>query len=68
MGGRQGIGHLQGVRKRLAEGQAPRPDGLGERFAVEVLHHETVAAGIGQQVMYRDDVRMIESGGGLRFL
>ena len=68
MRGGQRVGDGDGDPEHLAEAHpVPRNERI-EALAAHVLHHDEIVALGRFDLVNRDDVRMIERGGGLRFL
>ena len=64
----QRVRDLPGNRQRLAGRDRAAREPVGQRFAVNQIHREIMLAGLHAEIVNRDDVRMLESRGGLRFL
>ena len=64
----QRIGNLHAVLQRLGHAQAARRNQVRQRLPRHILHHHVFGFLIAGDVVNRDDIRMIEGGGGLRFL
>ncbi len=64
----QPVGNLDSVLQRQIQREPALLDQLVERLAGDVLHHDDVAVSIARDVVNRDDVRMVEGGGGARLL
>jgi hypothetical protein len=60
MGVVERVRDLDGIPKRLIERQRPPQQTLGERLALEVLHHQEVDAAGAADVVDGTDVRMAE--------
>jgi len=64
----RGIGYLNADLEHLGEAHAfPRYE-MVESFATHVLHDDELRAGLGDNIVDGDDVRMIERGGSARLL
>ena len=62
--GADGLGDLLRDRDRLLDGQAPPADPLVERVAADQLHRHVVAVLPVADLVYRDDVLVLEPRGG----
>ena len=62
----QRVRDLDGDRERLIQRQRPLLQPLGQRVALQVLHHQEVDPVLGADVMERADVRVVQTGDGLR--
>ena len=65
---RRRIGNLHRVSQCLAEPQSSFADQRIKRFAFDVLHRDEVDAVDPVDIVDRDDVRMVQRRGRLRFL
>ena len=68
VGGRQRVGHGSCDAQYLGQAQPLARNQRVETGAAHVLHHDEVDGAVRLDLVDRDDVRMIECGGGLRFL
>ena len=68
MGGGQRGSNLDGAGERLAQGKTAAPEKAVERLAGDILHGDVVAPLVLIDVVDRDDVGVIQRGGGLGFL
>ena len=68
MRGGQRARHLLGIAERLEQRETLRGDELVQRLARHVLHHEEVDPRLVHDVVQRDDIGMVEGGGGARLL
>ena len=57
----QSIGNLDGVLQHLIERQRAFHESLGQRLALDILHHEVISAVLMSDVIKRADVRMIQT-------
>ena len=62
--GRQRVRDLHRVLQPVTDAQPASSDHVGERRAGDVLHRDEVDAVVLPDVVDRDDVRMIQGGGG----
>ena len=65
---RQAIRDLDGVIERLAHWQWAMEQALAKRLAFQQFRYQVGARPACSDVVYREQVRMIERGGGQRFL
>ena len=63
----QRIRDLNGRLERLLQRQGPLGQPLGQRLALQVLHHQEVHAVLAPHVVERADVRVVQAGDGLGF-
>ena len=66
--GGERVGDGNGDPQHLAEAHAVPRNQRIEALAAHVLHHDEVGAVRGLDLVNRDDVRVIEGRGGVRFL
>ena len=66
--GRERVGHRHRDAQQLVQAQALPRDERVEAGAAHVLHDDEVDGAVRLDLVDRDDVRMVERGGGLRFL
>jgi len=64
----QRIDDLRGVLKRLRDRDRAFGWSIGERLALDILHHEVTGTVAGPDVVQRVDVRVVEGGDRARFL
>jgi hypothetical protein len=63
----QGVRHLDGVLEHLLQRERTFRQPLGQRFALQVLHHQEIDSVLMSDVVEDADVRMIQSGDRPRF-
>ena len=61
------LGNLDRMAQDLVSGQGAASETVRDRFALQQLHHEVVAAVRSTNVIQRADVRVIQAGDRLRF-
>ena len=66
--GRDGVRDRNRDAQQLVQAQSLPRDDRVERGAAHVLHDDEVDGAFRLDMVNRDDVRMVEGGGGLRFL
>jgi hypothetical protein len=64
----QPFGNLLQITQELPEISAIAMDALAQSFSIDELHRDEVRPIAFSDLVYMRDVRMIESGGGGRFL
>src|SRR6185436_14180085 len=64
----RGTRHLTRVIEQTIEWDATGLDQAIERCSIQILHHDEIEPVRGVDVVNGDDVRMVETGGGLRLL
>ena len=68
MRGGQRTCQLLAIAERLEQGEPLRGDEPVQRLAGDVLHHEEVDPRLVHDVVERDDMGIVEGGGGARLL
>jgi hypothetical protein len=58
----EAAGDVADHSERVAGGQRPAPQGRGEVLALHQLHHDQHDFVVGQGVVDRDEVRMVQRG------
>ncbi len=58
----QRVGDLHAVAQRLLEGQRPLGEAVGQRLALDQLHHEVIHAVLVADVVQRADMRVGQGG------
>ena len=66
--GLERAGDLLRIAEHVGQRQTARTDATVERFAGQELHHDEVDAVVRVDLVDRDDVGMVEGGGGARLL